>query len=67
MSITMNEQTKLKLQEEDFGNSPLDEEEQWYEDNADDFVPSENQIELRQSLMEAAQNTIKSIKYPAFK
>lgn len=51
----MTEQKKLKKQEDAFWSSPLDEEEQWYEDHADEFIPCENQEELRQKLIEAAK------------
>ena len=34
----------------------LDEEEQWYEDHSDEFVPEKNQVELRKELMEAARS-----------
>lgn len=37
-------------------NSPLDEEEQWYEAHFDEFVPCENQEEMRKMLIEAAKN-----------
>lgn len=39
-------------------NSSLDEEEQWYEDHSDEFVPSKNQEVLRKELMEAAKRNI---------
>lgn len=51
-----------KLQEDAFWNSPLDSEEQEYEAVAEDFVSCENQAELRQMLMESAQNTIEARK-----
>ena len=54
----MSEGTIGKLQDEAFWNSPLDSEEQWNEDNAEGFVPCENQDELRQMLMESAKNTV---------
>lgn len=53
----MNEETTRKLQEEEFGLSPLDKEEQWNEDNEECFVPCDNQNELRALLMKTAQNT----------
>ena len=43
----------LKLQEEAFWNSPLDEEEQWYEDHASEFVPAPEWV--GKSLREAAK------------
>ncbi len=36
-------------------NSELDEEEQWYEDHFDEFVPCENQEEMHRKLTEAAK------------
>lgn len=55
--------TKEALKDFDykFWNSPLDEEEQWYEEHSDEFVPVENQEEMREKLMEAAKNTMKEI------
>ena len=44
----------LKAQEEAFWKSSLDEEEQWYEDHAEEFVPCENQAEMRRQAMAAA-------------
>ena len=35
-----------QVEEEIFMNSPLDKEEQWYEDHAEDFVPMKNQEQL---------------------
>lgn len=46
------------MTEEIFNNSPLDEEEQWYEDHFDEFVPSENQEQIRKEMMEAAERNI---------
>ena len=46
------------MNKEIFENSPLDEEEQWYEDHFDEFVPYENQEEMRNQLMQAAKNTL---------
>ena len=51
-----------RMQEEAFWNSPLDNEEQEYEVAAENFVPCENQTELRQMLMEAARNAIEARK-----
>ena len=51
-----------RMQEEAFWNSPLDSEEQEYEVAAENFVPCENQTELRQMLMEAARNAIEARK-----
>ena len=48
----------------------LDSEEQEYEVAAENFVPCENQTELRQMLMEAARNAIearKTKKRPVFR
>lgn len=50
------------MNEEIFNNTPLDEEEQWYEDHSDEFVPCENQEEMRKQLQEAAKNTLKDLK-----
>ena len=55
--MKMNDKATRKLQEDAFWLSPLDKEEQWDEDNAEGFVPCDNQDELRESLMKAAQNT----------
>ena len=33
----------------------LDEEEQWYEDHSDEFVPCQNQAEMRRQIMAAAK------------
>lgn len=46
----------LKKQEEAFWNSPLDEEEQWTEDNFEDFKPAPEWV--GKSLREAAQNQL---------
>ena len=35
-----------QVEEEIFMNSPLDKEEQWYEDHSEDFVPMKNQEQL---------------------
>lgn len=50
------------MTEEIFNNSPLDKEEQWYEDYFDEFTPSKNQEQLRQELMQAAKRNIKARK-----
>lgn len=42
------------MTEEQFLNSPLDEEEQWYEDHFDEFVPAPKWV--GESLREAAKN-----------
>lgn len=44
------------MTEEQFLNSPLDEEEQWYEDHFDEFVPVENIDDVRKKMIEAAKN-----------
>lgn len=44
------------MTEEQFWNSPLDEEEQWYEDHFDEFVPVKNLADIRRQMMEAAKN-----------
>lgn len=49
----MKKEESLKAQEESFWNSPLDEEEQWYEDHADEFVPAPDWVD--ESLREAAK------------
>lgn len=46
----------MGMTDEQFWNSPLDEEEQWYEDHFDEFKPVENQPEIRKQMMEAAKN-----------
>ena len=46
LSIQKNERENLIMTEEIFMNSPLDKEEQWYEDHAEDFVPMKNQEQL---------------------
>ena len=51
-----------QVEEEIFMNSPLDKEEQWYEDHAEDFVPVKNQEQLRKELMEAAKRNIEARK-----
>lgn len=48
------------MTKEIFENSPLDAEEQWIEDHVDEFVPSENQDELRKELMEAARRNVEA-------
>ena len=55
--------TKEELKDFDykFWNSPLDEEEQWFEEHSDEFIPSENQEEIRVSLKNAAKNTMNEI------
>ena len=50
------------MTKEIFENSPLDAEEQWIEDHFDEFVPSENQDELRKELMEAARRNVEARK-----
>ena len=50
------------MTKEIFENSPLDTEEQWYEDYFDEFVPSENQEQLRKELMEAARRNVEARK-----
>ena len=39
-----------------FENSSLDEEEQWIEDHRNEFVPVENQEDVRDQFIEAAKN-----------
>jgi hypothetical protein len=51
MSLVMN---KLEAQINAFWNSPLDEEEQWYESHSDEFKPVDKQSEMRKKLIEAA-------------
>lgn len=46
------------MTKEQFLNSPLDEEEQWYENHFEEFVPSENQAELRKQAIDAAKENI---------
>ena len=52
---------EIKDFEYNFWNSKLDEEEQQYENNFDNFVPSKNQKEIRKTLQESAKNTLKEI------
>lgn len=47
------------MTEEQFWNSPLDEEEQWYEDHFDEFVPAPAWV--GKSLRKAAKNTMKEL------
>lgn len=59
------EKTKVDIAEENgevWWDTDLDEEEQWYEDHFDEFVPCENQEELRRRLMEAAHNTMEEVR-----
>lgn len=56
------EEERRSFREKAFWDSPLDEEEQWYEDHADEFVPCKNQEEMRQQLIEAARNTTEEAK-----
>lgn len=62
ISVQKNEGEDAEMTEEQFLNSPLDEEEQWYEDHFDEFVPCENQEEMRRNLREAAHNTMEQIR-----
>ncbi|MBQ2465913.1 MAG: hypothetical protein II507_13155 [Treponema sp.] len=45
---------KLKAQIKAFWESPLDEEEQWYENHSDEFKPVDKQSEMRKEMIEAA-------------
>ena len=52
------EKTKVETAEENgevWWDTDLDEEEQWYEDHFEEFVPCKNQEEMRHQLMEAAK------------
>ncbi len=52
------EKTKVEIAEENgevWWDTDLDEEEQWYEEHFDEFVPCENQEEMRRQLIEAAK------------
>lgn len=49
------------MSDEVFDNLVLDEEEQWIENHLEEFVPVENQKEMREKLIEAAKNTMKEI------
>ena len=62
LSIQKNERENLIMTEEIFMNSPLDKEEQWYEDHSEDFVPMKNQEQLRKELMEAAKRNVEARK-----
>lgn len=44
----------MTKQEYAFWNSPLDAEEQWYEDHSDEFVPCERQGEMRKDVVKAS-------------
>ena len=46
------------MTEEIFYGSPLDDEERWYEDNSEGFIPAENQGEMRRAAIEAAGRNI---------
>jgi len=46
---------KLKAQIKAFWESPLDEEEQWYENHSDEFKPVDKQSEMRKKMIEAAK------------
>ena len=50
----MREINMRKKQEDAFWNSPLDAEEQWMEDHSDQFVPCDNQADVRRQMMTAA-------------
>lgn len=45
---------KLKAQIKAFWESPLDEEEQWYENHSDEFEPVDKQTEMRKEMIETA-------------
>ena len=62
LSEQENEREDIAMTKEIFENSPLDAEEQWIEDHFDEFVPSENQDELRKELMEAARRNVEARK-----
>lgn len=62
LSLQEDEKEVAGMTEDQFWNSPLDEEEQWYEDHFDEFRPCENQAELRNQLMEAAHNKMEEIR-----
>ena len=47
---------KLKAQIKAFWDSPLDEEEQWYENHSDEFKPVDKQAEMRKKMIEATKN-----------
>lgn len=53
----MEEEGKA-FQEKAIWNSPLDQEEQLYEDHSEEFVPMKNQEELRKELISAARRNI---------
>lgn len=44
----------MTKQEYAFWNSPLDTEEQWYEDHSDEFVPCERKEEMRSDAVMAS-------------
>ncbi len=50
------------MTKEQFLNSPLDPEEQWYEDHSEEFVASEDQTKLREQLKKAAHNTLEELR-----
>ena len=55
MKKNNNKANQTKQQKESWFNSPLDDEEQWYEDHSNEFVVPENQEELRNQLIQAAK------------
>ena len=50
------------MNKEQFLNSPLDEEEQWYEDHFDEFVANDNQAAMRKQLQEVAHTTLEEFR-----
>ena len=62
LSMQKNERENIKMTEEQFINSPLDEEEQWYEEHFEEFRPCKNQEEMRAKLQKAAHNTMEIIR-----
>ena len=50
------------MTKEQFLNTPLDPEEQWYEDHSEEFVTSEDHTELREQLQKAAHNTLEELR-----
>lgn len=50
------------MTEEIFTKSPLDKEEQWYENQSKEFVPMRNQEQLQKELMRSAPKNRESRK-----
>lgn len=60
-----NERETIIMTEEIFTKSPLDKEEQWYENHSKEFVPMRNQEQLQKELMRSAPKNRESRKSPS--